>query len=155
MKLRSLPFWLALVLVVSTSTPLALAQSKAREAVLPTRGEKGPVAGAADENISDDSEVNAPDALKTFPKPADKGGAQKRGAYCGVYVDNYTPFLVRVYVDGQYRGAVPAWGGLWIGAITGATRLYSKATFADGATLVWKNAVECKANGRYKWRLTE
>jgi hypothetical protein len=78
-----------------------------------------------------------------------------RGAFCGVYVDNYTPYMVRIYVDGQYRGAVPAWGGLWIGAITGTTRLYSKATFADGTTLTWKNAVECKANARYKWRLTE
>jgi hypothetical protein len=135
--------------------PEAGVKNRPGQRVVQTKSEQGPATGAPDENIADDTDLNARKALDSFPKPPEKGGAQKRGAYCGVYVDNYTPYTVKVYVDGALRGAVGPWGGLWLATISGPTKLYSKASFDDGTTLTWRNTLPCEGNRRYSWRLQE
>jgi hypothetical protein len=107
--------------------------------------------GGADENIKSDSETNS--TSNNLTAPPKKGGARAKGAQsCAVIVDNRTPFLIRIYVDGTYRGTISPWGDAYCYTGSGATKLYAVAMFDDGSRLTWgPNVVSCGTS--YTWRL--
>ena len=91
----------------------------------------------------------------TTPKPttdvvAPKMKGPKYGAsLCDVAIENYTGYIVDIYVDGEYRGTIGAYetGVTW--AIPGRTRLYG---ISIGGTVEWgPSYVDC--NWLYTWRL--
>lgn len=110
----------------------------------------------ADSNVKNDSDKNDPKAQ--IPAPPNKGGKSRgAGPYaCGVHVDNRTPWIIRVYVDGAYRGAVGSYGD--VAGITGngPTSLYAVATFDDGSTKVWgPHVFICAPADAYTWHLAD
>jgi hypothetical protein len=113
-------------------------------------------AAGSDSNIKSDSDKNNPSAKTTAP--AGKGGARKRGAGpnpCGLHIDNRTPWLMRVYVDGNYRGTVSAYGDLVGLTGDGPTSLYAAAPFDDGSVKTWGPRVfNCSAGDVYTWQVT-
>src|SRR5262245_56980474 len=125
-------------LLAWATAPDASSQSRSRSKVVTTHAQVAR-ADAKDENVTDDSEVNGDDAVAANPRPPEKGGGKPRGPYCGVLVDNYTPYMARVYVDGTYRGTVSPWGGLTVTTLSGGARLYAKASFGGGKVLTWRS----------------
>src|SRR5580700_4493793 len=110
----------AAALLVGFSLVLAapvFAQDKQAESGGKAEGKKEAVTDKAksgpqgtDSNIKNDSDKNDPKAQ--IAAPPNKGGKSRgAGPYpCGVHVDNRTPWLIRIYVDGAYRGAVGSYG---------------------------------------------
>jgi hypothetical protein len=108
-----------------------------------------------DQNIKSDSEKNDP-AQKVEPPPQ-KSGKKSRGLGpypCSMHVDNHTPWLIRIYVDGSYRGTINSYGDL-VGIIgNGSTAAYGVAVFTDGSTRTWgPHVFECGAGSSYTWQL--
>src|SRR5437867_3894684 len=64
-------------------------------------------------NAQEDPNVRAKraanDRSKTTPAPANKSEQATRGGICVVHVDNRTPWVIDVYVDGDYAGTVGRW----------------------------------------------
>jgi hypothetical protein len=152
---------LALGLLLGTS---AWAQDEKAAGAMAGAGKKETVVTKAqagttgsDSNIKSDSDKNNPGA-KT-PAPAGKGGARKRGggpSPCGLHIDNRTPWLMRIYVDGNYRGTVSAYGDLVGLTGNGATSLYAVAPFDDGSEKTWGPRVfNCSAGDVYTWQVTQ
>ena len=111
--------------------------------------------GGADQNIKSDADKNDPNQ-KTEPPPQ-KSGKKSRGLGpypCALHVDNRSPWLIRIYVDGAYRGTVNSYGDL-VGTIgNGATSAYGVALFNDGSTRTWgPDVFNCSAGGSYTWSL--
>jgi hypothetical protein len=110
-----------------------------------------------DSNIKSNSDKNNP-SVQT-PAPADKGGSRRRGAGsrpCGLHIDNRTPWLMRIYVDGNYRGTVSAYGDLVGLTGDGPTALYAVAPFDDGSEKTWGPRVfNCSAGDVYTWQVTQ
>jgi len=102
-----------------------------------------------DENITDDTKANNPDA--EMATPPDKGGEAAR-AGCKIKVDNWTPWKIQVFVNGVYRGLIQSWGdgrGYYGGA---RHTLYGVADFTDGSRRTWgPSAFNCR--GSYTWKL--
>jgi hypothetical protein len=149
---------LAIALLAGLSLLLAapaFAQDKpaGKKEAVTEKAKSGPQ--GADSNIKSDSDKNNPHAQS--PAPPEKGG-KSRGIGprpCGIHVDNRTPWIIRVYVDGNYRGAVNSYGD--IAGITGdgPTALYAVAIFEDGSTKVWgPHAFICASYDTYSWHLT-
>ena len=104
-----------------------------------------------DPNIKSDSDTNKANA--NAPAPPNKGGTA-RGAACTIHIDNRTPYYIRIYVDGDYKGQVGPWGDGITYAIAGPTRLYGKALFDDGTSSSWGPRIaECY--GSYTWILNK
>ncbi len=139
-----------LPLIHSGSLIEATAAQKGKGKVTETHAQKSR-GGGADENIKSDSETNS-DSNK-MPAPPKKGGARAKGAgACAVVVDNRTAYLIRIYVDGTYRGTISPWGDAYCYTGSGATKLYAVALFDDGSRLTWgPNVVNC--GDTYTWRL--
>ncbi len=108
---------------------------------------------APDENIKSKSEKNDPSS-KVAPPP-DKGGAKTRGGACGLHVDNRTRWIIKIFVDGHYRGAVGPYGD--VGGVVGSgwpTTLYARADFEDGTVMKWgPKMFNCESSETYKWRV--
>jgi hypothetical protein len=116
-------------------------------------GKKG--TAGTDQNIKSDSDKNDPNQ-KVEP-PAQKSGKKSRGIgpyACSVHIDNREPWLIRIYVDGVYRGTVNGYGDL-IGIVgNGPTTAYGVALFENGTTTTWgPHVFNCGAGGSYTWGL--
>jgi|ERR1700686_3275498 len=94
-----------------------------------TRGE------GADPNIKSGEEANDPNAATSAPE--NKGGAKTRGDLCEVRFDNRTPWIIKLYVDGNYKGALLPYGDAVAYAWPGGTRVYARADFTDGTYSYW------------------
>jgi hypothetical protein len=106
-------------------------------------------ADARDPNIKNQNMVNKvnPD----IPAPPSKGGTSRQGV-CMVHVDNHTNLIVKIYVDGSFRGVMSPWGDLYTYTGAGSTALYARADFDDGTYNYWgPRQVDCF--GTYTWRL--
>lgn len=114
------------------------------------RGGAGP-----DENIKDDSEKNNPDPQAAPPAPPEKGGEKTRArSDCYVSFDNWTPYLIKAYVNGVRVGTVPPWGTASGYQPGGTVILYGKAEFVDGTIMTWgPDSIYC-INAGYRWQLT-
>lgn len=104
---------------------------------------------AVDENIKApfkaNSTANKPDA------PAQKGGEKERGT-CAILVDNWTPWHIEIYVDGDYVGMVSPYGQATGYFHSGRRKAYARATFDDGSVLTWgPSTLDC--HGVSTWRL--
>jgi hypothetical protein len=126
-------------------------QRRAREQVITSRPQVARAAGAG----AQDPDLNDEDAGAENPKPPEKGGPRSKGSHCGILVDNYTPYKVRVLVDGKYRGTAGPWGGLTVASLSGESRLTAEAKFAGGKVMTWANSCECTNNRAYRWKLLE
>lgn len=116
-----------------------------------TRGHKGRGQGA-DPNIRHKSEANDPN-VKPAP-PAAKGGPKARGSVCGIVVDNWTPWKVQLYVDGDYQGLISPYGALSDVVFTGPVVVYARADFTDGTYTSWgPQTFQCSGQGIYRWKL--
>lgn len=85
--------------------------------------------------------------IKTDAPTTDVPVAKQRGN-CSIYFDNFTPYIVKVYVDGNYKGTVDAWGGGWVTVGNGYTTVYCVTA---GGTYEWTAKGECSDDTiRYK-----
>ncbi len=130
------------------------AEKKAKEVVVEAKAQK-PRGEGADANVKSGPGKNDP--TKKVPAPAAKGGEKKRGGACGVIADNYTPWIIQVYIDGDYQGTVAPWGDLDLLAIAGwPTNAYARADFTDGSTITWGPKIfNCEAESVYRWKLNQ
>lgn len=94
--------------------------------------------GGTDPNIKQDSSVN--NANAEFVGPKDKAGSgNTRGSagVCKVVLDNRTKLIVKIYVDGTYRGTMSPYGDSVTYTGSGLTRVYARADFDDGSYVYW------------------
>jgi len=110
-----------------------------------------------DSNIKSNSDENNPNVQT--PAPPKKGGSRTQGggsSPCGLHIDNRTPWLMRIYVDGNYRGTVSAYADL-VGIMgKGPSTLYAVAVFNDGSEKTWGPRVfNCSAGDVYTWQVTD
>lgn len=70
-----------------------------------------------------------------------------------MHVDNRTNLIIKVFVDGTYRGLVGPWGDLYTYTLVGGTGLYARADFDDGTYSSWgPRVISCY--GTESWTLT-
>ena len=125
---------LLLTLATSTFTP---AQDKPRKEV-PITGKTVAKSRGANPNIKKDvPTVDVPE-----PKPA-----KTRGALCRIHFDNYTGLHIKIYVDGNYKGALSPWDDGWVTVGTGYTTIYCVST---GGTREWNASGDCREDYYYK-----
>jgi hypothetical protein len=110
--------------------------------------------GAETTNITQPRAPNRMDAAR--PAPPAKGGEAARGgaALARLTVDNWTPWYIDVYVDGEYGGTVGAFGDgyVWVGS--GTRQLYARADFGDAPALEW-GPMSASVADAYYWKLTK
>ena len=121
--------------------------------VVKEMGKKG--SGGADPNIKSDSEKN--NLNQKMDAPPQKSAKKSRGAGpwpCTVHIDNRSPWIIRIYIDGVYRGAVNGYGDLYGITGNGPTAAYGVALFDDGSTTTWgPHVFDCGAGSAYSWGL--
>lgn len=150
---------LALMLSLSASTfsaqqagPTSQAASAVKQAAtVEDRGQKSRGASDNDPNVTTPRGAN--DAAKPVPAPAAKGGPTSRGGSCAVIVDNYTPWLIELYMEGGYWAEVPRWGKIDVTAREGRIRLYARARFTDGSVTTWGPRYFDCVGQTYTWKL--
>lgn len=125
-------------------------QKSTKEKVIELKATKAPATrgGAADPNIKDDKQTNDPNAKGEAPSK--KGGAMTRGGGgCEVRLDNRTSLLIKIYVDGIYRGVLDRYGDgvVYVGA--GVTHVYARADFDDGTYAYWGPSTYNCGPGQY------
>jgi hypothetical protein len=140
----------ALVIAVIAAL-CATAYAAGKTKVVETKGVKARGDGS-DDNVKNATDKNDPNS--NVEAPPEKGGPKKRGA-CGLAVDNRTRWVIRIYVDGYYRGTVGAWGDLGRLVTEGwPTTVYARADFTDGSALTWgPQRFDCEAGEVYTWHL--
>lgn len=107
-----------------------------------TKAEKSK-AEAKDENIKQDAQANDPN------QEIDK----KRGG-CGVHYRNHTPWTIKVYANGYYRGTVYGYSTLSIYTNCKVRLvLYGRADFMDGTFLKWGPYVYYTRHAWFTWNL--
>jgi len=142
----------ALALAVCLLTTLVVvAQSKQKgkqSKPIELKAQKPTTRGAEkDPNIISDSQTNDPNA-KIDP-PESKGGPKARGGSCEVRFDNSTKYLIKLYIDGKYRGTIGPFDDAVGYALPGETRVYARADFEDGTYLYWgPKTYDCRS-GQY------
>ena len=162
-KLGVFTIMLAVLMIVALASPLSMVaqdkkaagkDTKAAPEVVKAKAQSSRGAGE-DPNIKTGSDKNDPKS--NTPAPANKGGAASRGmgpGVCGVRADNYTRWIVKVYVDGSYRGAVGGFddGTVYVG--NGTTTFYARADFTDGSYKYWGPWVfNCPHGMTVTWQL--
>ncbi len=137
--------FVALCFIFSASVSFGIAddtkkEEKATEAN--TKAEKSK-AEAKDENIKEDAQPNDPS----------KEIQKKRGG-CGVQYRNHTPWTIKVYANGYYRGTVYGYSTLSV-YTSCRTRLvlYGRANFTDGTYLKWGPYVYYTRHAWFTWNL--
>ena len=111
-------------------------------------------AGEKDANVKNPDAKN--DKNSAADAPPNKGGkARGQGPWgCRIVVDNWTAYVVKTFVDGDFVGTVGRFGDGGMNIGNGATLLYARAEFDDGTSWTWgPTAVECPAGGRYIWKI--
>ena len=115
-----------------------------------SEGVKAP-ALQTDNNIKSNSAVNSED--QKFPAPESKGGPKAKGLGCTIHVDNQTPWIVSVYLGGEYEGTVSRWGDGYMPITSGYAVLYARADFNDGSVRTFgPRSFHC-SSGDYTWTL--
>jgi hypothetical protein len=111
--------------------------------------------GEGDPNIKDDKQTNPINAKKDAP--SSKGGPRTRGGgNCEVRLDNWTNYLIKIYVDGIYRGVLDRYGDAVVYVGVGETRVYARADFDDGSYLYWgPKTYDCGSNQYIYFKMTE
>lgn len=113
-------------------------QKRDQSFVLKAQRAEGDRGSATDPNIKNDSTTNSEQQEAVGPES--KGGSSDaRGAagLCRVEFDNYTRWIVKVYVDGTFRGVVGPYGEGTSFTLAGPTRVYARADFDNGSYLYW------------------
>ncbi len=107
-----------------------------------TKAEKSK-AEAKDENIKEDVQLNDPS----------KEIEKKRGG-CGIQYRNHTPWTIKVYANGYYRGTVYGYSTLSV-YTSCKTRLvlYGRADFTNGTYLKWGPYVYYTRHAWFTWNL--
>jgi hypothetical protein len=100
-----LPLAFALALASAAATQ-SYAQSPEGAGKAKAKSQTARGAADSDPNIK----VKAGSQKTERPAPPQKGGQKTRGAGCFVTFDNWTPWYVDVYVDGEGVGTVGPWG---------------------------------------------
>ena len=119
--------------------------------VVNTKGAKSR-GGGADANVKSDS-LPANKAGATVPVPPSKGGPKTRGSMSGtLHVDNRTPYIIRIYVDGDYVGNVSRFGDSYGYYGCSVRALYARAYFDDGSTISW-GPIRRDLCDDFTWRL--
>lgn len=124
---------------------------EAEGAVVKDTAQKARGGGAEDPNIKSGSAQNNPDLAAGPKAPPDKGGEKTRGG-CNLVVDNFTPWVIKLYVSGVYVGSVSAWGKAAGYQSLSDLILYAVADFTDGSQKTWGPRVASCA-GTYNWGL--
>lgn len=98
---------------------------------------------AKDENIKEDAQLN--DSSKEIQK--ERGG-------CGIQYRNHTPWTIKVYANGYYRGTVYGYSTLSV-YTSCKTRLvlYGRADFTNGTYLKWGPYVYYTRHAWFTWNL--
>ena len=100
-----------------------------------------------DPNIKDDTQLNDP-AVKIDPPPS-KGGVKTRGNLCEVRLDNWTKLIIKIYIDGKYRGTIGPFDDAVGYAIPGETSVYGRADYTDGTFSYWGPKTYNCSSGQY------
>jgi len=77
--------------------------------------------------------------IKTYAPTTDVAVSKQRGD-CSINFDNWTGYMVHVYVDGNFKGTVDAWGNGWVTVGNGYTTVYC---ITVGGTYEWSAKGEC------------
>ena len=106
-------------------------------------GSKG---GDTDPNIKEGEAANNMEAPGTLPTA--KGGKSKGAAYdCEVQLDNWSAWIVKIYINGAYRGYLSAGAESTLYYTPGQTTIYARADFTDGTYYYWgPKTYNCGAN---------
>ena len=83
------------------------------------------------------------------PTSDEKPVAKSRGAACTVKFDNYTGLYIKVYVDGNYKGTLDAWGAGTVTVAGGYTKIYAVSV---GGTREWNASGNCEGGYTYTLR---
>lgn len=92
--------------------------------------------------------------MSKIAKPVSKGGAKGKGASARTYlhVDNQTAYNINIYLDGDYIGAVSAYGDAYAYEPDGSHELYAVSA---GGTTTWGPRSASFGGGTYTWHLTD
>ncbi len=93
-----------------------------------------------------DKNLNDPESNTSSDKKAGNEDAQE----CKAGFENYTEYLVDIYIDGYYKGTIPAWGKTEVVLSSAYSEVYCIST---GQTKEWRTNGDCKGN--YTWKLEE
>lgn len=88
--------------------------------------------------------------IKTDMPTTDKLTVKERGDNCSVKFDNWTGYVIKVYVDGDFKGVVDAYGSGWVVVAGGYTTIYCVTV---GGTYEWKAAGNCEEEYYFKLSL--
>lgn len=88
-------------------------------------------------------------------KPTDDTKAKEpeksRGDLCTITVNNYTPYSVDIYVDGDWVGTIASYSKAYTYSYPGTTKIYGKSI---GGTYYWgPQTFDCDYT--YTWNLWE
>ena len=101
-------YFVRAALVACLSTLVAISVAAQDTSSFKSDGVKSQASGP-DSNIKNNSALNSED--QKIPAPESKGGPKaKGGAACVIDVNNETPYIVGVYMNGDYEGTVARWG---------------------------------------------
>lgn len=89
---------------------------------------------AEDSNITKEEKPN--DKNSKAQPPGRKGGTAKGGS-CEVQLDNWTPWNIKVYIDGAFQGTIAAYSESYTYTVPGRVRVYGRADFVGGDYLYW------------------
>lgn len=104
-----------------------------------------------DTNIKSNSAVNSED--EKIPAPESKGGPKAKGGGCMIHVNNETPWIVSVYLGGEYEGTVSRYGDGYMPITSGFAVLYARADFDDGSVRTFGPREFRCIGGSYTWTL--
>ena len=155
LKFRTFPVYgliVAIALALAMPSVAGAQTSKEAEgAVVKDTAQKARGGGAEDPNIKSGSAQNDPSPTAGPKAPPDKGGEKTRGG-CNLVVDNFTPWVIKLYVSGVYVGTVSAWGKASGYQSLSDMILYAVADFTDGSQKTWgPRTAYC--TGSYTWGL--
>jgi hypothetical protein len=110
-------------------------------------------ASARDSVNLNHASVNETLAFSAQPSTGNASFLTPQGV-CVVTFTNNTPFTLKVFVNGEYRGFVYPRHYLPVYAESGYTVLSARADFVDGPSLFWNSGLLFyEAGGSYSWQL--
>jgi hypothetical protein len=106
----------------------------------------------ADPNVKKDKAKSNMVSQKNQTTPPATRGSVYGSDYCDVTIDNWTSYILDIYVDGDYRGTIGPWDNRVTWAVPGRTKLYARAVFDDGSYSAW-GPTYIDAGYSYTWKL--
>jgi hypothetical protein len=147
--MRSKMVFVCLLAIAVALSPLFSGAGSCQEKDVTTKATQSR-GGGPDENIKSKAVENNPNALP--PAPPEKGGDKSRGPVCYLTVDNYTPWRIQIYIDGEFVGMVSAWGKADGSYPSSTYRLYGVADFTSGDRYTF-GPRDQYCNGPFTWTL--